>query len=733
MFVRSFSTVVATVAFAFTVTASALHVDAQASDALLKQAMVAAEDARAPEEGDLAPILDGLRSTSADVQQLAVRALGRLERATLVPQIAPRLSASSPLVRAEAANALGQALQGPARPNGQPDVAPVLGLLRERLATEQDAAVRGVIYATLGRLPYATADDVRAVEATLVDGSNERAPSIQLGSAIGLEALFRLHVKKGAARPATHVRLRQMATAAPPAGAQSSDTPVRIRRVALAALVVSGGADADTLRAALKDADMQVRRIAVAGAGSSDAIGRLGWTPGEPSLLAPQDRASLIAEALEDRAPMVRYDALNAYAAHLRATSCAPIVAATKHENAYVALLAIDLLAAACPAGEKETVIQTLKRLADTLPAAGATPASGRVEWHRGAHALTSLASVARDQARALVPTFASHPVWQVRMYAARAAATIEDGAMLDKLADDDDGNVAAAAITGLAKVRGHAADKVFIAALDRPEHHVIRAAARALAGTTNRQEAIPALLATLKRITAVKLDNTRDARVGVVERLSEIGSKDQAAELMRYLNDFDPRIATVAAEALTKWTGAPHKAAPTRVKHLAPSFADVVGLESALVRITMASGGTFQVRLFPRDAPATVSRFVRLAKAGYYTGLTFHRVVPNWVIQGGSPGANELVGDSPFMKDEVGLRRHVRGALGISTRGRDTGDAQIFVDLCDNFRLDHGYTVFGEVTGGMEVVDGVIEGDVMQKIEILPGAAKGRPSIEKF
>jgi cyclophilin family peptidyl-prolyl cis-trans isomerase len=96
-----------------------------------------------------------------------------------------------------------------------------------------------------------------------------------------------------------------------------------------------------------------------------------------------------------------------------------------------------------------------------------------------------------------------------------------------------------------------------------------------------------------------------------------------------------------------------------------------------------------------------------------------FHRVVPNFVIQGGSPGANEFAGDDMYLRDEVGLRPHVRGAVGISTRGRDTGDAQIFINLVDNPRLDHNYTVFATVTSGMDVVDQIMEGDVMQRITI--------------
>jgi len=134
------------------------------------------------------------------------------------------------------------------------------------------------------------------------------------------------------------------------------------------------------------------------------------------------------------------------------------------------------------------------------------------------------------------------------------------------------------------------------------------------------------------------------------------------------------------------------------------------------------SGGGTILVRLFTDETPATIARIVRLARAHYYDGLTFHRIVPGFVIQGGSPGANEQVGDAAFMRDELGMRSHDRGTLGISTRGRDTGDAQFFINLVDNPRLDHDYTVFGEVISGMDVVDRVLEGDVMARVEVIGG-----------
>jgi cyclophilin family peptidyl-prolyl cis-trans isomerase len=114
------------------------------------------------------------------------------------------------------------------------------------------------------------------------------------------------------------------------------------------------------------------------------------------------------------------------------------------------------------------------------------------------------------------------------------------------------------------------------------------------------------------------------------------------------------------------------------------------------------------------------VLQFTRLAESGYYNGLSIHRVVPTFVLQGGSPGANEYIGHPNHMRDELGTWPHVRGAMGISTRGRDTGDAQFFLDLIDNPRLDHDYTVFGQAITGMDAADRILEGDVIESIQIL-------------
>jgi len=150
------------------------------------------------------------------------------------------------------------------------------------------------------------------------------------------------------------------------------------------------------------------------------------------------------------------------------------------------------------------------------------------------------------------------------------------------------------------------------------------------------------------------------------------------------------------------------------------PSEQTLRELRGATARVTMAGLGAFTIELLTEDAPVTVAAFAALADRGQFNGLTFHRFAANFVIQGGSPGADELDGaTSQFLRDEVGMASHLRGTLGISTRGHDTGDGQIFVNLVDNVRLDHQYTVFARVITGMDVVDRVLEGDVITSITI--------------
>ena len=132
---------------------------------------------------------------------------------------------------------------------------------------------------------------------------------------------------------------------------------------------------------------------------------------------------------------------------------------------------------------------------------------------------------------------------------------------------------------------------------------------------------------------------------------------------------------------------------------------------------------GVMKVMFFEEDAPLTVANFVTLSKKGYYDGLTFHRVIPDFVIQGGCPNGDGRGGPGYTIKCEVDGENqyHDKGVLSMAHAGRDTGGSQFFI--CHNREntqhLDRNHTVFGKVTEGLEVIDKIKQGDRIQKVLI--------------
>ena len=133
---------------------------------------------------------------------------------------------------------------------------------------------------------------------------------------------------------------------------------------------------------------------------------------------------------------------------------------------------------------------------------------------------------------------------------------------------------------------------------------------------------------------------------------------------------------------------------------------------------------GTMKVRFYEKDAPNTVANFVKLAKSGFYDGLTFHRVIPDFVIQGGCPRGDGTGGPGYTIKCELDgdNQYHDRGVLSMAHAGRDTGGSQFFI--CHNRQntqhLDRHHTCFGRVYDGMDVIDKIQQGDKILKITIV-------------
>jgi peptidyl-prolyl cis-trans isomerase B (cyclophilin B) len=145
---------------------------------------------------------------------------------------------------------------------------------------------------------------------------------------------------------------------------------------------------------------------------------------------------------------------------------------------------------------------------------------------------------------------------------------------------------------------------------------------------------------------------------------------------------------------------------------------------ESAV--ITMEKGGEIKFDFFPEDAPKTVENFVTLARKGFYDGLTFHRVEPGFVVQGGDPQGNGMGGPGYKIKAEFNKQKHVRGAVAMArSNDPDSAGSQFYIVLAPANFLDGKYTVFGIVTSGMDVVDKVRVGDKMKSVKIVDAPAQ--------
>ncbi len=526
------------------------------------------------------------------------------------------------------------------------------------LASERDATVRSALFETIGRSPAA----------------KPGAPAVPPTAAVVLALTSGLRetdvvARSGAARGLESLLRRTARTSRPSSEtvaalrvALRENGGAEIRQLLLLALTAAGDRDSTTMAIALRDSSPQVRRLAV----------------------------SASRQWIDDPSPLVRYQSMRV------AGTCERAATALGDESQHVVLAAIDVL------GEK----QCPAPLIDSLMQRGAN-------WRVQARALIALTKVDPTRAHTGLARLASSTVWQVRAYAASAAKVLNNHSVLARLARDSAPNVAIAALS---------TDDDALRALKSSHAGLVLAAAAHFKNSPSLGAHVPTLVDALLRLSATRVATNRDPRMALLQRLQEGADSAAASRLMPLTRDLDPDVAALAARIIAERTHVPTSALTTRYSPAPfPTAATLAALRGATARLQLRNLGTIEMALLPDHAAVTVAMFVQLAERGAFNGLTWHRIVPVFVLQGGSPGADEYDGlTTTFMRDEVGFARHARGTFGISTRGRDTGDGQIFINLVDNFRLDHDYTVFATMLKGLDVMDRVQEGDVIESVTIV-------------
>lgn len=216
--------------------------------------------------------------------------------------------------------------------------------------------------------------------------------------------------------------------------------------------------------------------------------------------------------------------------------------------------------------------------------------------------------------------------------------------------------------------------------------------------------------------------DTLNDAALSILDSLAKQKNQPANDALKAALNSPDYLVRRRAV-ALLKTNGQGDFSASIDTVKTQNTIADYRRALSRINRkvraVVTTSKGSFTIDLLPSEAPLTVDNFVKLAQRNYFRGITIHRVVPNFVIQDGDPRGDGNGGPGYQIRCEVNEVPYDRATLGMALSGKDTGGSQWFVTHSPQPHLDGGYTVFGRVVSGMDVVDRIVRGDVVKSVVI--------------
>jgi cyclophilin family peptidyl-prolyl cis-trans isomerase/HEAT repeat protein len=251
--------------------------------------------------------------------------------------------------------------------------------------------------------------------------------------------------------------------------------------------------------------------------------------------------------------------------------------------------------------------------------------------------------------------------------------------------------------------IRATAAELLTNQPPDEPNARALVEALKAELSQTEKGEMNDAVLAILDALAKQKSAAANDAIRTALDSSDHLIRRRAVALLKANgAGDFSDRIGTVK----TRYTEADYRRALSRI-----------GKE---VRATVeTTKGSFVIEFFPEDASLTVDNFIQLARKGFFQGQTIPRVVPNFVIQAGDPRGDTNGGPGYQIRCEINEVPYERGAVGMALSGKDTGGSQWFVTHSPQPHLDGGYTVFGRVVSGMDVVDSIARGDIIRRVTV--------------
>jgi peptidyl-prolyl cis-trans isomerase B (cyclophilin B) len=174
-----------------------------------------------------------------------------------------------------------------------------------------------------------------------------------------------------------------------------------------------------------------------------------------------------------------------------------------------------------------------------------------------------------------------------------------------------------------------------------------------------------------------------------------------------------------VVASLILMFTGVFKMQSPTPPKSYNSPTPMVIDVNKKYTALIKTAKGDLTLELYPVDAPVTVNNFVSLARKGFYNGLTFHRVIPGFMAQGGDPKGNGTGGPGYTFQDEFSSRTHLAGSLSMANSGPNTNGSQFFICYEPQPHLNGKHTVFGQLTQGMDALKKLVNGDRMTEVVI--------------
>jgi cyclophilin family peptidyl-prolyl cis-trans isomerase len=293
----------------------------------------------------------------------------------------------------------------------------------------------------------------------------------------------------------------------------------------------------------------------------------------------------------------------------------------------------------------------------------------------------------------------------------------------LQAMLGDSDLRVVPAVLTSLTKIRAPKIEAILLEWL-KHDDAVIRMAAASNLGDLKPDGAAAALSEAYR---FGERDSTYVARAAALTALAKYGAPTAVETLKAALKDKDWAVRIRAAELLKpldtsvdvdnaiRPVSTAREASALEISQMvSPTVSPHVFVET--------DKGTIEVELAVLDAPVAAQNFMTLARKGFFEGVTFHRVVANFVIQAGDPRGDGEGGPGYTIRDEINQRPYLRGSLGMALDWEDTGGSQFFITHSPHPHLDTRYTVFGHVVSGMEVVDRIEPGDVIRKVRVWDG-----------